>query len=365
MQREREIVKASLLGIAGNVLLVALKLVIGFFSHSIAIILDGVNNATDVLSSVVTIIGTKLAGKRPDKKHPFGYGRIEYLSSVVIAVIILAAGLVSLRESILKIIHPGTPSYSTITITVILVSILIKVVLGFMFKHYGDKTHSEALIASGVDSNNDAFITGGTLVVALVQNIWGVNIDGIVGLVISILVCKAGIDVLRDSLAPIIGTPESKQLVSSLKEYIRQFPSVQAVHDVVLDDFGPHRVVGAVHIQVPDDMTAKEVGELTRQITQGVRQKFDAQITVGIYTDNTTGKYAPMNAALQQLCCAQKEVLNSHAFYVDEGSKTCYFDLVLDVSAKDDKDAQAVIKGMKAQYPDFIYDVQIDTDCCE
>ncbi len=365
MQREHEIVKASLLGIAGNVLLVALKLVIGFVSHSIAIILDGVNNATDVLSSVVTIIGTKLAGKRPDKKHPFGYGRIEYLSSVVIAVIILAAGLVSLRESILKIIHPGTPSYSTITITVILASILIKVVLGFMFKHYGDKTHSEALIASGVDSNNDAFITGGTLVVALVQNIWGVNIDGIVGLIISILVCKAGIDVLRDSLAPIIGSPESKQLVSSIKEYIRQFPSVQGVHDVILDDFGPHRVIGAVHIQVPDDMTAKDVGELTRQITQGVRQTFDVQITVGIYTDNTTGKYAPMNAALQQFCGAQKEVLNSHAFYVDESTKTCYFDLVLDVSAKDDEAAQAVVKGMKAQYPDFVYDVQVDTDYCE
>lgn len=121
MNREREIVKASIYGIIGNALLVAFKMAVGFMSHSIAIILDGVNNATDALSSIVTIVGTKLAGRRPDRRHPFGYGRVEYLTSVVIAIIILVAGFISLRESIDKIIHPGTPSYSAITITVIVV----------------------------------------------------------------------------------------------------------------------------------------------------------------------------------------------------------------------------------------------------
>ena len=119
MDREREIVRASVYGIAGNLLLVAFKLAVGFVSHSIAIILDGVNNATDALSAIVTIVGTKLAGRRPDRRHPFGYGRVEYLTSVVIAVIILVAGVVSLRESVVKIIHPGTPSYSVVTIAVI------------------------------------------------------------------------------------------------------------------------------------------------------------------------------------------------------------------------------------------------------
>lgn len=169
--RDHEIIKASIIGIVGNMLLVAFKLVIGFFSHSIAIILDGVNNATDALSSIITIVGTKLAARRPDRHHPFGYGRIEYLTSVVIAIIILVAGFLSLRESIQKIIDPGHPSYSAITITIIIVAIIAKVFLGICFNHYGKKTKSEALIASGIDSNYDAVLSAGTLVVAFAQNI--------------------------------------------------------------------------------------------------------------------------------------------------------------------------------------------------
>lgn len=176
--RDHEIIKASIIGIVGNMLLVAFKLVIGFFSHSIAIILDGVNNATDALSSIITIVGTKLAARRPDRHHPFGYGRIEYLTSVVIAIIILVAGFLSLRESIQKIIDPGQPSYSAITITIIIVAIIAKVFLGICFNHYGKKTKSEALIASGIDSNYDAVLSAGTLVVAFAQNIWNLNIDG-------------------------------------------------------------------------------------------------------------------------------------------------------------------------------------------
>ena len=129
MSRERDIVKASVVGILGNLVLVAFKMAVGFLSHSIAIILDGVNNATDCLSSVVTIIGTKLSLRTPDRRHPFGYGRVEYLSSVVIAVIIIAAGVLSLRESVEKVLHPGTPSYPTVVIVVIVVAILAKVAL--------------------------------------------------------------------------------------------------------------------------------------------------------------------------------------------------------------------------------------------
>ena len=235
MNREREIVKASIYGIIGNVLLVAFKMAVGFMSHSIAIILDGVNNATDALSSIVTIVGTKLAGRRPDRHHPFGYGRVEYLTSVVIAIIILVAGFISLRESIDKIIHPGTPSYSAITITVIVVAILAKIAIGIMFKRFGDKTNSEALIASGIDSNYDAVLSAGTLVVAAAQNFWNLNIDGAVGLIISLVVLKAGFEVLGDALSPLIGGPEDKKLVDDITAYANSFPDVRGTYDVVLD----------------------------------------------------------------------------------------------------------------------------------
>lgn len=362
MDRDREIVKASIIGIAGNMLLVAFKLVIGFASHSIAIILDGVNNATDALSSIVTIIGTKLAARRPDKSHPFGYGRVEYLTSVVIALIIFVAGIASLRESVLKIIQPGTPSYSGVTITVIVVAILAKVVLGIIFKRYGDKTHSEALIASGVDSNYDAVLSGGTLVVALVQNLWNVNIDGIVGVIISLVVCKAGIDVLRDALAPIIGTPEDKELVEKIKKRIRSFPDVRDVSDVILDNFGPNTIIGSVHIKVADTMMARQVGELSRGIEKALKEEFGITITVGICTDNTTGKFAPMKAALDRIANMVPGIMNVHAFYVDERSQTCYFDLVIEIAANAEEISMNVAEQMKALYPAFAFDIQTDTD---
>lgn len=363
--REHEIVKASVIGIAGNMLLVAFKMVIGFFSHSIAIILDGVNNATDALSSIITIVGTKVAGRPPDAKHPFGYGRIEYLTSVVIAVIILVAGALSLRESILKIIHPATPSYSTITITIIVVAILGKVVLGIVFKRYGDKTSCEALIASGVDSNYDAVLSAGTLVVAFAQNLWNVNIDGAVGVVISLVVCKAGIEVLHDALAPIIGTPEDREHVANIKRYIRTFPNVCDVHNVVMDNFGPNKIIGSVYIDVPDDLTARQVGELTRSIAKGLQDKFNVELTVGIRTDNTTPEFAPMQKALEELAKKDEGVMNVHAFYVDPDTKTCYFDMVVKLKADGKKAKDDLVAAMQKRYPDFSFDVQVETDYAE
>lgn len=363
--RDHEIIKASVLGIIGNMILVAFKIIIGLASHSIAIILDGVNNATDAVSSVVTIIGTKLAGKRPDKKHPFGYGRIEYLTSVVIAAIILAAGVISLRESILKIMNPGTPTYSSLVITVIVLAILGKIAIGLMFKHYGDKTQSEALVASGIDSNYDAVISAGTLVVAFAQNVWGLNIDGIVGVIISLFVCKAGLDVLRDALAPIIGTPEDKEKVLQVVQYVGAFPNVRAVHDVVFDNFGPNMIIGSLRIMVPEDMAARDIDELSRQITKGLQQKFGLNLTVGIYTECVTEEFRPMKCELESIARETPGVLDVHAFYVDIDEMICYFDIVVELSANPEATAQSVVARMKQHYPAFTFNIQIDTDFSE
>lgn len=365
MDRERDIVKASIIGILGNLLLTAFKMVVGFLSNSIAIILDGVNNATDSLSSIVTIVGTKLAGRHPDRNHPFGYGRIEYLTSVVIALIILVAGVVSLRESILKIINPGTPSYSTLTIIVIVVAIIAKIGLGVVFAHYGKKTESGALIASGIDSNYDALLSGGTLVVALFQNVWNINIDGAVGIIISLVVCKAGTDVMRDSLAPIIGTAEDRNTVNAIRTYVSGFPNVCDVQDIVFDNFGRTTIIGSAHITVPDDMNAQEVSKLTRQIAKGIQEKFGMIFTIGIYTENTTGEFGSMRTTLNRLIAADPSILSAHAFYVHKETKTCYFDLVVDIESDYSAVGERIISQMKEAYPDFSFDVQVDYDYTE
>ncbi len=362
MDREREIIKASVVGIGGNMLLVAFKLAVGIVSNSIAIILDAVNNATDALSSVVTIVGTKLAGRRPNRRHPFGYGRIEYLTSMLIAVIILVAGLISLRESLIKIIHPATPSYSPLTIAVIMVAILAKIAIGIYFKREGDKTNSQALIASGIDSNYDAVLSAGTLVVAFAQNIWNLNIDGIVGLLISLVVCKAGIDVLRDALGPIIGQRESDDLGKNIESYVTSFPGVKGAYDLILDDFGPNETIGSVHIEVDDDMTARQIHELTHSIVEGILKRFGIVMTVGIYAANTSGTYAPMRAELQQIADSIPGILQVHGFYVDGAARNVYFDLVVDFKRDGEKIRDAVVSKLSHDHPGYSFDVTIDTD---
>ncbi|WP_304426410.1 cation diffusion facilitator family transporter [uncultured Adlercreutzia sp.] len=361
-EREREIVKASFVGIAGNMLLVAFKLVVGFLSNSIAIILDAVNNATDALSSIVTIVGTKIAGMRPNRRHPFGYGRIEYLTSVIIAIIILVAGALSLRESIDKIIHPAQTNYTALTITVIVVAIIAKIFIGVYFKRAGDKTNSQALIASGIDSNYDAVLSAGTLVVAIVQLAWNVNIDGIVGLLISLVVIKAGLEVLADALGPIIGEREDDELGRKIEDYVNSFPGVRGTYDLLLDNFGPNETIGSLHIEVPDDLSAREIHELTRQITLGLFDKFNIVATVGIYAENTTGQFAPMRAELDRIVKDEPKVLQTHGFYVDEANKTVYFDLVIDFKADDDAIRDAVVAAMREKYPAYDYNVIVDTD---
>ena len=173
ISREKTIVKTSILGIISNFFLAGFKAFAGLVSNSIAITLDAVNNLTDALSSVITIVGTKLAGKKPDKKHPYGHGRIEYFSATIIAAIILYAGITSLVESVKKIIYPETPDYSVVAIIIVSVAIIVKILLGLYFRKVGKKVKSDSLIGSGNDALTDSIISVATLVSAIIwQSLW-------------------------------------------------------------------------------------------------------------------------------------------------------------------------------------------------
>lgn len=361
-KREQGIVRASYVGIVGNVVLVIFKTIVGVAANSIAIILDAVNNATDVLSSVITITGTKLAGRRADRKHPFGYGRLEYMTSLVIALIILAAAVMSMRESIDKVIHPAVTNYGTITLIVIIASIIAKIFIGWYLTHKGREYDSGALYGSGIDSNYDAILTGGTLVAALAMIWFNVNIDGIIGIIISLFVFKAGFDVLKDAVSPIIGERGDDKLGHSLKKFISSYDGVLGTYDLMLDNFGPNEIIGSAHIEVEDNMNARTVSELTRRISEDVYDKFGILITLGIYATNTTGKYAPVHALLQKLAIQQPGILGTHGFYVDEATGVVNFDLVIDFKEDDKALRDAVVQKMEEAYPQFSYNVMIDRD---
>ena len=194
--REKIIVLTSVIGIIANVFLAAFKAVIGLMSSSIAIIMDAVNNISDAGSSLITIIGTKLAGREPDKKHPFGYGRVEYLSAMVISVIVLYAGVTSLVESVKKIINPDVPDYSTVSLIIVGAAVVVKIVLGRYVKSVGKKVNSASLVNSGEDATLDSVISASTLVAAAIFLVFDISLEAWLGAIISLVIVKSGFEMM-------------------------------------------------------------------------------------------------------------------------------------------------------------------------
>ena len=360
--REKAIVKTSIIGIVSNILLVGFKAFVGLVSNSIAVILDAVNNLSDALSSVVTIIGAKLGAKQPDKKHPLGYGRIEYLSSMIVAALVLYAGITSLVESIKKIIHPEAADYNTVSIIIISVAIVVKLILGIYVKKQGKKVNSGALVASGSDALFDAILSSSVLASAIVYLIWGVSLEAYVGVIIAGFIIKAGIEMMIETLNDIIGKREDAETTKELKEIICAEEAVLGAYDVTLFNYGPNKNYGSVHIELPDNLSVDDVDRITRKIQTNVFNKTGVILTgIGVYSFNTSDdEAAQMRNAVQKTVMAHDWALQMHGFYADTGKKTVRFDVVVSFDV-DRKEALETLYGeIKALYPD--YDVLIVPD---
>ena len=348
-ERNRGITLASIKGIIGNVVLVIFKMIIGLASNSIAIILDAVNNLTDVLSSVLTIVGTKLAAKGADKEHPFGHGRIEYMTTMAIAFIIL---------------HPEVSTFDIPSLAIIAVAIVVKVVMGRYIKSQGEKYKSDALVASGIDALFDAVITFATLVSAGLVYFFNVDIQGYVGALISLLILKAAYEILRDMYNHLLGVRADDDLIRNIKETIAQHPNVGGVYDLVLNSYGPGEVIGSVHISLPDTMTVGEVHPLTKGIAVHLYKKFGINMTVGIYAENQPSvEVLEIKKALDQVISLYTNVVQLHAFYVREDKKIIYYDIIFNF---DEEDPHGTLEKIKAElhnrYPDYTQFAIVDTD---
>ncbi|MCR4671103.1 MAG: cation diffusion facilitator family transporter [Saccharofermentans sp.] len=362
VQREKTIVKTSIIGIVTNLLLVGFKMAVGLISNSIAVILDAVNNLSDALSSVVTIIGAKLGAKQPDKKHPLGYGRIEYLSSMVVAALVLYAGITSLVESIKKIISPEAADYSAVSIVIISVAIAVKLVLGLYVKRQGKKVNSGALTASGSDALFDAILSASVLASAVIYLIWGVSLEAYVGVVIAGFIIKAGIEMMIETLNDIIGKREDKETIRELKEIICKEEDVLGAYDVTLFNYGPNKNYGSVHIELPDSLTVDDVDRITRRIQADVFQKTGIILTgIGVYSFNTSDdEAAKMRNEVQKTVMAHDWALQMHGFYADTGKKTIRFDVVMSFYVDRKEAVKTICKEIAALYPD--YDVMVVPD---
>lgn len=366
--RDKIIIRTSIIGILANVFLAAFKAFVGLTANSIAIVMDAVNNLSDAASSVITIIGTKLAGREADRKHPFGYGRIEYLSAMVISLLVLYAGITAFVESVKKIIHPDVPDYSTVALIIVAVAVVVKIVLGVYVKKVGVKVNSASLINSGEDAKLDSVISASTLAAAAIYLIFHVSLEAWLGAIIALVIVKAGIDMLRETLSQILGERADADLARELKETITDYPEISGAYDLVLHNYGPDSHNGSVHIEVPDTMSADELDQLIRKVTMDVYKKHDVILTaIGVYSQNTKDPEAvAVREKITQIAAKNPYVLQTHGFYLNKEEKTIRFDIVVSFEAKDRTEVyREVVKDVQEAYPDYELQVIMDTDFSE
>ena len=368
VSREKTIIKTSIIGIIANVFLASFKAVIGLMTNSIAIVLDAVNNVSDAGSSLITIVGTKLAGKEPDKKHPFGYGRIEYLSAMIISVIVLYAGITSFVESVKQIIHPETPDYNTVSLIIVGVAVVVKILLGRFVKGVGVKVNSDSLINSGEDAMLDSVISASTLVAAGIFLIFHVSLEAWLGAIISLVIIKSGIEMLRDTISQILGERNDQELAKKIHDTVLSFPQVQGANDLVLNNYGPDTWNGSIHIEVPDTCTADQLDQLLREIMMKVIQEHNVILTaIGVYSVNTKDpEVIAAKRQVEEIVFAHEHIRQMHGFYLTKEQKKLRFDIVISFDAKDRKAVfrEAVADVQKA-FPDYHLQVAMDTDFTE
>ena len=367
MDRSSQIIRTSWIGIAANVLLATFKAVVGALASSVAIIMDAVNNLSDALSSVITIVGTKLSQRPADREHPFGFGRIEYFSAIIIAVIVLSAGITSLIESVKKIFNPTTPTYTTTTLVVIIVAIVVKLLLGRYVKSKGEQLKSDALIASGADALFDAVITLATLISAGIMLLWNVSLDGILGALISLVIIKAGIEMLASPVNELLGARVSEDLIKQVKQEVNQFEEVHGVYDIILHNYGPDVMIGSLHVNVPDTMNAHEIHGLTRKISNLMFDRHGIIMTVGVYALATgDNRRAELQEKVMQSLANHKEIVQVHGFYYSEKDNMLSVDIVPDISVHDDAALIASItQEIQPMVPDMNVVIVVDHNYSE
>ena len=362
VNRDKVIVHTSIIGIATNVLLAAFKAFVGIISNSIAVLLDAVNNLSDAFSSIVTIIGTKLAGKHPDKKHPLGYGRIEYLSAMIVSGIVLYAGGTSAVESVKKIIHPEKADYSIISLLIIAVAVIVKILLGTYVKAKGKKFNSTSLVASGSDALFDAILSTSVLVCAIIYMTTGLSFEAYVGVIIAIFIIKAGIELMKETLNEILGGRADKEKTKKIKALLIEEQEVRGAYDLILYNYGPDRDFASVHLELPDTMTAREIDKLTRKLERKIFKETGVVLTgIGLYSHNTADEEAAkIQKDVHERIMAHDWAIQFHGFYVDTKEKEMSFDVVMSFDIKAKEAIKIIHDEIKKAYPE--YDIQVAAD---
>lgn len=365
MKREKVIIKTSIISILANIILVIFKSIIGTISNSIAIISDAINNLSDVLSSVITIAGTKLGSKAPDKEHPYGHGRIEYIAALIVSAIVLYAGITALIESIKKIINTVVPDYSMFTIIILISAVFVKLILGTYVKKKGKEVNSSSLVASASDALNDAIISISVLISAIIYITLNINLEAYVGVIVSIMIIKTGIELIKESVDNMLGTRIESNLAKKIKKEVCKEKDVQGAFDLILHDYGPDKYLGSIHIEVKDTLTVADIDKISRNISKNILEKYGVILhTIGVYSINTKDKeITKVQKEIHRIVFSHEGILQMHGFYLDKEDKTISFDIIIDFNIKNREEIyKQIYDEVKEVYKDYKISITLDVD---
>ena len=273
-------VLSSIVGIICNAILFVVKLVVGLLINSVSVMADAFNNLSDAASSVISLVGVKLAGRPADKEHPFGHGRIEYIAALAVSFLILQVGFSSFKSSFKKILNPEDVIFNPLLTGILVLSIFIKIWLMFFNKKLGKRINSSVMLATAADAMGDIFITSGTVASAVIAGVTGWQIDGYIGLIVSILVVVAGIQIAKDTLEPLLGQAIDREIYKKVTTLVESYPGIVGSHDLIIHNYGPNQRMATIHAEIPNNIDFEEAHETIDQIERHVLEELDIFLVI-------------------------------------------------------------------------------------
>ena len=365
MEREGQIVRASIVAIIGNIVLAIAKGIAGALTGSIAISLDAVNSLADALSSVIAIIGAKLATRSASRDHPFGFGRVEYLSSIVIASLILAAGVSSFVEAVRSILHPTTPSYTAATLAIVACAAAIKLFLGLFLLREGKRLDAGMLMGSGTDSCMDAGVSTATFVAGILYIIFSIQIESWLAAAIALLIINSGIGLLVETASKLLGERVDPEIAAKVEREARAVDGVKLASGLVVMDFGPSRLAGAIYITVDGQMTVAEYDGIARAVQARVQEKCGVNLNgVTPYPAASADEsIRAVRANIGRIVWSQEHVVELRGLYIDPATSTARFDAIMEFGGVDADELYAeILEQCQEEYPDWSFDIRVLPD---
>ena len=349
----------SFIGISSNVALFIIKFLVGLVINSVAIMADSFNNLSDSLSSIITLVGFKLGAKPADEEHPFGHGRMEYISGLVVSFIIMLIGFEFLRTSFFKILAPENISFSYVTIFILLITVLIKIWQAFFNKKIGKLINSHSLIATATDSRNDVIVTSVTILSLIIFKIFNINLDGYFGIIVALFLIYSGFNLARETLSPLLGEAIDSELAERIKSIALSYDNVIGVHDILVHNYGPNKSIASLHVEVPSNVDINKSHEIIDLIEKQIQDELNIFLTIHMDPVNVNDeRIQTIVSTIQNVFKNYDEELDTHDHRIVDGENIInfIFDLVIPYNFSKEKekslisDIKANVKALDSRY---------------